>query len=572
MNKSIAQTPITTDNLYRYLQNHGNQSGMWSYQDPRDGKWYQLLMVYGADKRAKLLRREYPHCAFDKLVDVHDELGGDELEPDSHNWPAVAVSRDGYIHITSNHHVDPFNFAISDQPWDCSSFTNESPVVSSSDENRVTYPAFVQVPGGDLLMFFREQEVSPSRFRYLVYAWNETTQQWEKRGQDLNTGTELRLYISTVSVDPSTGRIHLFAMWRDDAGPGTGAGNSEDYWHMYSDDQGQTWRQLESPGSTVSLPLNIGTVPNLIRNTQPHPNDLNLVNLFSSAVDANGDPHGLVPHAQSAGGGSRQWHHYWWNGSGWSSRVISSFSYDGNGVHLVRGQGLEMWAVYLDSSGDNSCVRAVNLTPTSPQYDDEEIELTCQLSHNSSSPILDFSAFNRGEDILSLFTVRATASPPRQADEDDRPLWRQDGQVITYEGMNSIRQYGAPYQLQEISRANNLSGSGPWSVSLPSLGDQSCPVSYYAKMTARGSGGSVWLDIGNGDRIGEVEMGGVATKTTPIMPLLGFSGGSLSVNATNGFNAQDVDVIFYRLNGCQAVERQFKEDADGVSCLQSNWT
>ncbi|MGQ7845883.1 BNR-4 repeat-containing protein [Granulosicoccus sp. 3-233] len=310
----LDRIPSRMDNLYRY--NVNSDSDLVTFYNRAEHKLQQVLTFYNEQRRLAIVIRDFPNGSWSEAVDIHQHIGNEALEYDSHNYTAFGVAADGTLFATANHHVDPLRMAISLRPYDITSFRQlPERSINPQDDDRVTYPSFSYL-GEELYFSYREQEVGGGKpaFRWLLKRWNTSSRYWEDVAQ-LNTGTHLRLYVSNIAWNTDGTQLHLSALWRDDR-PEVLSRSTEqqhDLFHLYSDD-GRQWKQYGE--GEVALPLlwsgaGQSTVPQLIWNTgkgDPVPG-----NAGSIAVDSDSHPHIL----NTARDGRLFYHHF--DGRQWVS-------------------------------------------------------------------------------------------------------------------------------------------------------------------------------------------------------------------------------------------------------------
>jgi hypothetical protein len=84
---------------------------------------------------------------------------------DSHNYLALFVDREGYIHLSGNMHSSQLIYYRNKIPYDIHSI---QPVHSMTgiEEDMVTYPEFIEGPDGELIFH--------CRYYHLIWAWRDT--------------------------------------------------------------------------------------------------------------------------------------------------------------------------------------------------------------------------------------------------------------------------------------------------------------------------------------------------------------------------------------------------------------
>ena len=73
---------------------------------------------------------------------------------DAHNCISIAVDGMGYLHMSWDHHNNQLNYCKSKSPGSLE-LTNKLSM-TGSNEQKVSYPEFQKLPGGDLIFFFRD--------------------------------------------------------------------------------------------------------------------------------------------------------------------------------------------------------------------------------------------------------------------------------------------------------------------------------------------------------------------------------------------------------------------------------
>ncbi len=250
---SLARIPDQLDNHQR--MNLKAVSAGTTYTDG-SGQLKQAWAYWSDDRRATVVTRDFPDGQWSLPIDIHNAVTGRSLEYDAHNWLSIGVAPNGALFAAGNMHVDPLQMATSTRAWDWSSLESmPRSRMGSSDTDRVTYPDFFTLRGR-LYFIYREQEVGGGRanFRYIVKRYLHENDRWETASV-LNSGENLRLYVSKVFVSPDGQRAHLLGVWRDDSSTGASRSqvtNNRDAFHLYSEN-GSNWQQYGE--GTVDLPL-----------------------------------------------------------------------------------------------------------------------------------------------------------------------------------------------------------------------------------------------------------------------------------------------------------------------------
>ena len=578
-NRSLSAPIVTTSPLsdlmetnYRYNSSPHQQSNLATAFDVNANHWWQYLVYWDENRQAHITRRNFSnHGGWQNPINIHAALGGDRLEDDSHNTIAVGIDNEGYIHVAGNHHSDPLNYAISNAPHSLSRFTNRPSMISSdarNSEGRVTYPTFFNTVDGELMFFYRNQTVSPSVFASYLNRWDQQSRQW-RRVAKLAQGRDLRFYHQRIAVDntsgPNRGRIHIMAMWRNDAGSGSGVTNNEDLFHLYSDNAGESWFQYGAAGA-ASLPLSLGNVDDLIVNSRPHPNSRRFSNQSGLELDSNGNPHALVSMSDQAGSSSRYYFHIWYDGNSWITNRLTTFR-PGTRSAIVTTDGGEVFGMFTRLIGGSSRLVLLNLTPGASGYDNEVITLTVGMTDEGSAPNYDAGALYH-HNRLSFLAVRGPLEP-----SGSNVNHLQDGTIVSVDlnQINALR--NAPFLSPALERIFTDSSSADVEInggniqriyatssriSSDTLGRAlSAKIVVDARMLGSGTG-VVSLRYPSGNRsltAGRLAYNGSNNRSasTTLLPLLNHTSGSVEVvgvvnGGTGSLVINSVSIEVYRAN------------------------
>ncbi len=194
---------------------------------------------------------------------------------DAHNTVAIGVDGAGFLHVAFDHHNQPLNYARSRAPGSL----ELGPKLSMTGrlEREVTYPAFLPLPGGDLLFFYRHGGSGRGDLVLNRYRVAEGT--WTQVHANLVSGEGRRnAYVSTT-VD-GQGRIHAAWVWRETPDVAT----NHDLCYARSDDGGLTWS--DSNGRRLPVPITADTAEYALR----IPQQRSLMNPPAIAADEQGEP------------------------------------------------------------------------------------------------------------------------------------------------------------------------------------------------------------------------------------------------------------------------------------------
>ena len=132
---------------------------------------------------------------------------------DSHNSVVVKVDAKGYIHVVGNMHASPLNYFRSAKPLDIHSM-ERIPQMTGKEEDRTTYPIFMNGPNGEFLFHYRQ---GGSGNGYEVFnVWDADRQVWSRMLDEplLDGLGERNAYMQGPVAGPD-GFFHLIWVWRE---------------------------------------------------------------------------------------------------------------------------------------------------------------------------------------------------------------------------------------------------------------------------------------------------------------------------------------------------------------------
>lgn len=228
---------------------------------------------------------------------------------DDHNNIVVARDGDGKFHVVGNHHVHKLRYVVSTANDSIATFAKGKMV--GTEEDKVTYPTFLNLPSGDLLFIYRNGSSGNgdwfiNRYSVTTKLWTRVTQVFGGSNADPLIGQSA--YFNRIARNPTTGRIHIWYMWRDDEG---GPAQNHDLAYMYSDNDGVTWKT--AAGATLTLPV----VPTTTT-TKFETGYSNTYNQSGASVDSNGVPHAVFRTLAP----SNALRHFWYSGGVFNEQDI----------------------------------------------------------------------------------------------------------------------------------------------------------------------------------------------------------------------------------------------------------
>ena len=269
-----------------------------------------------------------------RMVLARRELGSDrwELHPtrftgdvrDAHNCISLAVDGEGRLHVAWDHHGGALKYARGIEPGGLE--LGEPEPMTGRHEDRVTYPEFYDLPGGDLLFLYRSG--GSGRGDTLLSRYELESRRWTPVAHPLISGEGQRnAYTNQIAID-HLGRWHLSWNWRETGGVQT----NHDLCYAVTDDEGRTWRR--SDGSIYELPITAATAEVAC----PVPQGHELINQVSSAVDSAGRPM-LATYWRPPGTEVPQYQLVWFDGQIWRVSQVGErslpFSLSGGGTRRI---------------------------------------------------------------------------------------------------------------------------------------------------------------------------------------------------------------------------------------------
>ncbi|HEY9195616.1 MAG TPA: BNR repeat-containing protein, partial [Mucilaginibacter sp.] len=192
------------------------------------------------------------------LVLAKRKLGEDKWEinttpykvdaADAHKDISIMVDGAGYLHAAWGHHNQPLNYAISTGPGSLN--LSASKQMTGVNEDKLSYPEFYRLPGGDLLFFYRDG--ASGNGNLVIKRYNVASRIWTTVQNKLIDGEGSRNAYWQVAID-TKGTIHLSWVWRESPD----VASNHDMCYARSKDGGITWER--STGEKYVLPITAST-------------------------------------------------------------------------------------------------------------------------------------------------------------------------------------------------------------------------------------------------------------------------------------------------------------------------
>ena len=204
---------------------------------------HQFVAYYDAQRQMSVAQRTLGSTNW-TITKLPTKIGWD-----SHNYVALALDREGFLHVSGNMHCVPLIYFRSAQPLDAA--TLQRAAMTGEREQHVTYPIFLHDKAGRLVFRYRDGRSGSGDDLYNVY--DEKTRAWARLlGTPLMSGLgKMNAYASVPQLGPD-GRFHVVWVWRNTPD----CSSNHDLSYARSDDL-QTW--TDSAGRPLALPITLQT-------------------------------------------------------------------------------------------------------------------------------------------------------------------------------------------------------------------------------------------------------------------------------------------------------------------------
>jgi hypothetical protein len=287
----------------------------------------QYIAYYNANRNMVVGQRNLSEREFTLHVmpaTSRETSGGTStvLNWDSHNSVTLGVDKEGYIHLAGNMHVHPITYFKSTKPNDITTLEQEMKMVGPN-ENRCTYPHFMNTREGELLFHYRDGGSGNGNEIYNIYSCETKT--W-KRLMDtpLTDGMGLMNAYQTQPKLMPDNWYHVYWVWRDTPDCAT----NHDLSYIKSPDLNNWYNAFGEP---VQLPV---TIENKSVIVDPIPVKGGIINLAASlCFDSKGEP--VFAYHKYDSDGNLQFYVAWVKGKVWKHKKITDWNYrwefSGNG-------------------------------------------------------------------------------------------------------------------------------------------------------------------------------------------------------------------------------------------------
>jgi hypothetical protein len=239
---------------------------------------------------------------------------------DAHNSISIAVDGEGRLHMAWDHHGDVLRYCRSTRAGGLE--LSDKMVMTGQNEQKVTYPEFYNLPGGDLLFLYRDGVSGNGNL--MLNRYDLSTGKWSVVQHPLIDGEGRHNAYWQAAIDDEGG-WHISWCWREHGGVET----NHDICYARSGDGGKSWQK--STGEKYKLPITAGNAEYVRRIAQKS----ELINQTSMTVDKKGRPM-IATYWRGEGEKAPQYYLIYYDSKEWQTRQVSrrksSFTLSGGGT------------------------------------------------------------------------------------------------------------------------------------------------------------------------------------------------------------------------------------------------
>jgi len=274
---------------------------------------FQYTAFYVDECILRLVRRHLPT----DVLSTYD-LAGEYNLRDAHNSISLGIDREGYIHLSYDHHATKLRYRRSAQPESIDAWTDELPMTGAFEE-RVTYPTFILPRAGfPLTLLYRDGTHNKGSARLKTY--DEHTASWSDRPIPVLSGADHKPWTSNAYWNHpaigADGSLHLSFVWRTDTLGEEKRVNNVNIGYAWTPDNGLNW--FTSLGVLYKLPITQVNAEVIWR----VPPGSNLINQTSMALDSLNRPH--IAFYSNDANDIPQYQHVWLDGKRWHYKYFST--------------------------------------------------------------------------------------------------------------------------------------------------------------------------------------------------------------------------------------------------------
>jgi hypothetical protein len=281
-------------------------------------KGTQYAAYYDNDQFVVLAKRQ---TGFNHWQTMRTPYKGDAT--DAHKAICIIADGAGYLHVTWGHHNQPLNYAMSISPGSLSLSAKKT--MTGDKEDKVSYPEFYKLPGGDLLFLYRDG--ASGNGNLMLNRYTVVTKKWSRVQDGLIDGEGSRNAYWQMVID-KRGTIHLSWVWRESPD----VASNHDMCYARSKDGGLTWER--STGEKYVLPITAASAEYACK----IPQKSELINQTSMFADDEGNPF-IATYWREEGQTVPQYHLVYNNAGKWQVSNLgfrkTAFSLSGGGTKSI---------------------------------------------------------------------------------------------------------------------------------------------------------------------------------------------------------------------------------------------
>jgi hypothetical protein len=205
---------------------------------------YQYIAYYDANREMTVVQRNLNERTW-TTSKLNITTGWD-----SHNYIAMAIDDDGYLHLSGNMHAAPLIYLRTSQPQNASTFVKLNKMVGTN-ENSVTYPIFFRGPENEFIYTYRDGHSGDGNQIYDIYDLKSKI--WKRLlDKPLTDGEGKRNAYFNGPIKGPDGYFHLTWVWRESGD----CSSNHDLSYARSKDL-VSWET--STGKPLTLPITLET-------------------------------------------------------------------------------------------------------------------------------------------------------------------------------------------------------------------------------------------------------------------------------------------------------------------------
>lgn len=361
----------------------------------------QFTAFYADENTLRVVQRDLTN----ETIETFD-LPSEYNLRDAHNSISMGCDRQGYIHLSYDHHGTRLRYRRSTSSNSIQGWTEEL-VMTGTHEGKVTYPSFILLPNNQpLMLLYRDGQWNKGTARIKVY--DEISQSWTDRPTPILSGADQRPWTSNAYWNHpamgSDGSLHLSFVWRTDSIGAEQLINNINVCYARSMDNGLTW--TTTYGRPYQLPITQVNAETVF----PVSPGCNLINQTSMALDSQNRPH-IVFYSNDSSG-IPQYQHLWFDGKNWQHQYISqqrtAFSLMGGGTlqtpisrpEIVIDRNDNAYIIYRGNLSKNRMV-VLQLPAPDYRFNPDLIQAVWHEDLGYAEPVIDRTRW-RQENILTL--------------------------------------------------------------------------------------------------------------------------------------------------------------------------